>query len=129
MSGALQLDTHAWIWSLLRDDLLSARARAAIVGADAVYVSPICFFEIGQTVRLGKWPEMEALAARLPELLREQGGIVAPLTAEICQLASLAEWPHRDPFDRLLAATCRLMDLPLVTRDPAFREMGIPVVW
>lgn len=56
---AVLLDTHAWVWSLSGDDNLTPRARALITGATSVHVSPITFFEIGQKVRLGKWPEME----------------------------------------------------------------------
>jgi PIN domain nuclease of toxin-antitoxin system len=127
--GPVLLDTHAWAWSLGQDDLLSQPARAALASADAVLVSPISFFEIGQKVRLGKWPEMEPFVPRLAEILREQGGMVAPLTPEICLDASLSEWSHRDPFDRLLAATCRRMEIPLVTRDAVFAGMGVHCIW
>ena len=46
--SAVLLDTHAWVWSFADDDLLSEVAREAIGQAQAVYVSPISFFEIGQ---------------------------------------------------------------------------------
>ena len=118
--AALLLDTHAWAWSFADDTLLSPAARAAILAADAVYVSPISFFEIGQKVRLGKWPGMAPFAARLPDVLREQGGVVAPFTPEICLGASLRDWEHRDPFDRLIAATSESLSIPLVSRDPVF---------
>ena len=49
---AVLLDTHAWVWSFADDSLLSPAARQAITAADAVHVSPISFFEIGQKVRL-----------------------------------------------------------------------------
>ena len=77
--ASVLLDTHAWAWSFAAPSLISPAARAAIVAADAVYVSPISFFEIGQKVRLGKWPEIAEAAPRLAELLREQRGVVAPL--------------------------------------------------
>jgi PIN domain nuclease of toxin-antitoxin system len=99
VTGVL-LDTHAWVWSLTDPGRLSAGARRAIERADAVMVSPISFFEIAQKVH--------------------RGGIAAPLTPEICLRAALAEWDHRDPFDRLLAATAEVLAVPLVTRDPAF---------
>jgi PIN domain nuclease of toxin-antitoxin system len=34
------------------------------------------------------------------------------------------ELAGRDPFDRLLAATCESLDVPLVTRDPVFAGLG-----
>jgi PIN domain nuclease of toxin-antitoxin system len=37
--------------------------------------------------------------------------------------------PHRDPFDRILIAQSRMEELPIVTRDPVFREYGVSVIW
>lgn len=109
-------------------DLLSERARAAIT-AGPVLVSPVSLFEIGQKVRIGKWPEMAPMVSDLPELVHAQGGLLAPLTAQICLEAGLADWPNRDPFDRLLGATARVMGVPLVSRDAVFAEAGVACVW
>ena len=114
------LDTHAWAWSLAGDDRLSPRALAAIQDADAVFVSPITFFEIAQKVRLGKWPEMVAFIGRLPSLLQLQGGVVAAFGPQTCLDAGMMDWAHRDPFDRLLAATARQGNHLLVSADAAF---------
>ena len=69
--------------------------------------------------------------AGLPELLREGGGVAAPLTPETCLRAGLADWDHRDPFDRLLAATAETLAVPLVTRgDTVFSgRRSLAVVW
>ena len=127
---AVLLDTHAWVWSFADEAQLSPNARQAILEADAVHVSPITFFEIGQKVRHGKWPEMAPHAARLPEILRDQGGFAAPFTPEICLQASLRDWAHRDPFDRLIAATAEIRNLTLISKDPAFAGLDtITVRW
>jgi len=129
VTGVL-LDTHAWVWTLTDEGKLSRPAREAIEGADAVLVSPISFLEIAQKVRIGRWPELADLCAGLPALLREGGGVAAPLTPEICVRAGLVDWDHRDPFDRLLAATAEILAVPLVTRDPAFAgRRSLAVVW
>ncbi|PPQ39779.1 type II toxin-antitoxin system VapC family toxin [Rhodopila globiformis] len=114
------LDTHTWAWSLSGDAQLSKPALAAISAADTVLVSPISFFEIAQKVRLGKWPDMAPFAGRLPALLDEQGGSVAGFDPSICIAAGMMAWTHRDPFDRLLAATAMRYNLPLVSADTAF---------
>lgn len=122
--SAVLLDTHAWAWSLSGSARLSARARDAMAGASAVLVSPITFFEIAQKVRLGKWPEMIPFVHQLPALLAEQGGQTAALDGEVCLLAGLSPWPHRDPFDRLLAATALRHTLPIVSADTVFDGMA-----
>lgn len=128
--SAVLLDTHAWVWSFAGQARLSQTAREAMLSAEAVLVSPISFFEIGQKVRIGKWPEMAGRVGELPGVLDEQGGQQAPLTAAICLEASLWDWPHRDPFDRLIAATARHMRIALVSRDAVFEGVeGLRVIW
>lgn len=125
---AILLDTHVWAWSLTGDRRLTARALASVVDADDVFVSPISFFEIAQKVRLGKWPEMEGFIDQLPGLLRKQGGVIAEFGPAICLEAGLLNWIHRDPFDRLIAATARCGALPLISADPVFDEV-VTRVW
>ena len=124
------LDTHTWVWSFGADDLLSDRARSAVSTADVVYLSPISFFEIGQKVCNGRWPEMDAHVEGLPDILRTQGGVLAPFSPEICLKASLMDWQHRDPFDRLILATAEIMQVPLVSKDRALQERhSAHVIW
>jgi len=127
--NTLLLDTHAWAWSLTGDDRLSAKAVALIEKAETVLVSPISLFEIGQKVRLGKWPEMEPFIERLSDLLQEQGGITAALTPDICLSAAMMDWQHRDPFDRLLAATAMHNGIPIISADVVFDELGGNELW
>ena len=126
------LDTHTWVWTLTDDPRLSAPARAAITTASTVRVSPITFFEIGQKVRIGKWPEMAPHLPTLIQQLNDQGGHPAPFTNDVALLSSTLDWPHRDPFDRILAATAMLSGIPLITTDPAFASLQDPrltIVW
>lgn len=76
----------------------------AMTEADCVVVSAISFYEIGQKVRLGKWPEMAPFLPRLIDLAGEQGAQLLALSAEASLLASTLAWDHRDPFDRLIGA-------------------------
>ena len=114
------LDTHAWAWSLSDPSLLSEIARARIKSASTVLVSPISFYEIAQKVRLGKWPQMAPLVDSLPKLLSDQGGKIARLEPEIALRAGLMDWAHRDPFDRVLAATALYFKLSIVSADLVF---------
>lgn len=128
--NAVLLDTHAWVWSLISDERLSTAASTAIAEADSVMVSPISFFEIAQKVRIGKWPEMEPYAAALPALLEEQGGRVATFTPDIALRSGLMFWEHRDPFDRILAATAIQGAIPIVSIDEVFDTLpGVARIW
>jgi PIN domain nuclease of toxin-antitoxin system len=121
--SAVLLDTHVFVWGQLAPDRLTAGAKNAIEEADAVWVSAISFFEIAQKARLGKWPQVVGVANSLPALHETQGGRIAPLDAEICVSAGSLSWPHRDPFDRLIAATALRRRISLVSADAAFDDV------
>ncbi|MFN3538318.1 MAG: type II toxin-antitoxin system VapC family toxin [Brevundimonas sp.] len=127
--SAVLLDTHTWIWSLFQSAELSQPARAAIETAQVIYVAPCSFHEITQKHRSGKWPEVGAIVGRLPQLLRAQGGVVAPYTAEMAILSGGMDWAHRDPFDRMIAATAIELCCVLVSRDTAFDTLDTYLGW
>lgn len=127
MTGIL-LDTHAWAWSLSDGSKLSKQAKAAIKRAALVLVSPVSVFEIAQKVRLGKWPQMQALVGRLDQVIEEQGAFAADMSPEICLAAGMLDWAHRDPFDRLILSTALMMNVPLVSADPVF-DGRVERVW
>jgi PIN domain nuclease of toxin-antitoxin system len=114
------LDTHVWAWSLTNDRRITDRALGELAKAQTILVSAISFFEIAQKVRLGKWPEMAPYVDRLSDLLERQRGIATALEAADSLLAGTMEWPHRDPFDRLLAASALRRGIAIVSADPAF---------
>lgn len=126
---AVLLDTHTFIWSLFLSSELSATARGMIEAADAAYVAPISFYEITQKHRLGKWPELDPVIDQLLPLWRAQGTEIAPYTAEIAFLAGAMQWSHRDPFDRMIAATAIALGCPLISKDAAFDGLGSVPEW
>ena len=123
------LDTHAWAWSLTGDARLSAAATTAMQQASTVFISAISLFEIGQKVRLGKWPEMEPFLDQLITLANVQGGRLIDLSSEACLTASTLAWPHRDPFDRLIGATAITKGLALISADTAFDTLSEQPKW
>lgn len=114
------LDTHVWAWDLKLDKQLPQHVLQTIDSAESVNVTVISIYEIAQKVRLGKWPQMAPHADRLREALAEQGYLPVNLTSDISQLAGLLDWDHRDPFDRMIAATSIVLRLPLISADEAF---------
>jgi len=123
------LDTHAWAWSMTADIRLSAAATVAMEQAETVSISAISLFEIGQKVRLGKWPEMRPFLSRLIVLADRQGGRLVELSAEASLLAATLEWTHRDPFDRIIGATAITRGLTLISADTAFDALAAEPKW
>lgn len=130
MTGGILLDTHVWAWSMSNSARLSRPAHLAIAEAELRAVSPVSVFEIAQKVRLGKWQEMEALVPTLVAAVAEQSAFWADVTPDIAHLAGMLDWPHRDPFDRLIAATALVNGWVLVSADTSFDTLtGLRRIW
>ena len=124
--SAVLLDAHAWIWSLMDPARLREGVKAVILQADSVHVSPISVYEVVRRARLGKWPE---IVPHLDTLVAEGQTVSAPLTRASAARAGTLEWPHRDPFDRLIAATALELSYPLVSKDIAFDALNGTAGW
>lgn len=73
---------------------------------------------------------MERLVPHLATSVVEQGGVWADLTPEISLLAGTLDWPHRNPFDRMLAATALVNGWVLISADMVFDSLiGLRRVW
>ena len=64
-----------------------------------------------------------------PEQLRRQA--IGSLPVEHAHAFRVAKLPHhhRDPFDRLLVAQAQVERIPILSRDPALREVDVEVIW
>jgi PIN domain nuclease of toxin-antitoxin system len=116
----LLLDTHAILW-LDNGDPLSAAAREAIraaAPAGGVLVSPVSAWEIGLLVSKGRLTLDLPPLAWFRRFLGVAGVRLTPFTVEIAAGCSCLPGPfHGDPADRMLVATAREREVPLMTRD------------
>ena len=126
----LLLDTHAVYWSLFEEKRLSARAVAAIRDKNnEIHVSLTNAWEMAIKVGLGKWPEAAGLINGFEREISTPGFRLLPITHPHVRMAGLMQSPHRDPFDRLLAAQEQIEGLTLVTADAKLASLGAPVLW
>jgi PIN domain nuclease of toxin-antitoxin system len=126
----LLLDTHALIWWLAGDPLLSANAKAAVLDpANEVFVSAASAWEIATKFLIGKLPHAGALAGNVRDALANQGFLELPITVQHGQAAGNLPGPHRDPFDRMLIAQTTLADLVLLSNEAVFDRYGIRRLW
>ncbi len=114
---------------LTDDPRLPRNARERIGEADRVVLSVISLCEIGQKVRMGKWPDMLPFAPGLLERVDADGVDLMPLSPSTALAAALLEWDHRDPFDRIIAVVARQEELLLISADAAFDSLGIERFW
>lgn len=123
------LDTHVLIWWLTDSTRLSPAQREVIASAGAaspLLVSDISLWEIAMLHSLGRirlsLPLREWLEAAVAPPLVQRHGISPAIAAE---LASLPESFHRDPADRILVATARVLGATLLTRDRRIVEAAL----
>jgi PIN domain nuclease of toxin-antitoxin system len=124
------LDSHALFWYIDGSSRLSRVALEAIEATDGVVcVSAVTAWEIANKFRHGKWPAAQALANDLAGIMSFHGFEQIPLSLEHARHAGLLESPHRDPFDRMLAAQAEIEGISLVTADPVFHQFNVKTLW
>jgi PIN domain nuclease of toxin-antitoxin system len=128
VSGFL-LDTHYWLWLQMgnaqrldgkgRRELLEMQKRGAL------YLSAVSVWEVARLVA-DHYVDLSAPVDQfVDEALRDGGLQLIPLSTRVLiESTRLPGDLHRDPSDRLLAATAREHSLTLVTRDKELLRYG-----
>ena len=126
----LLLDTHALLWWWSEPSRLSRQARKFVASRqNDIWVSTATGWEVLTKQRIGKLPSIGGLAANLFQEIREEGFQPLSITFAHACLAGSFTQPHRDPFDRVLAAQSLLENLRLVSADTVFDQFGIQRLW
>jgi PIN domain nuclease of toxin-antitoxin system len=124
------VDTHALLWWLFDDRRLSGRARQVMEdGANEILVSSASGWEIMTKYRLGKLPHAGEAVRDLRGAVQRAGFEPLPISLEHAIEAGRLASPHRDPFDRMLAAQSRLERIPLITDDKGFASLVVSTLW
>ena len=128
------LDTHVWIWWLLRDSPLRAKERAALdlaaAAAGSILLPAICQWEL-QMLHAKKRVDLPIpFAAWLRRATSPDVLTVVPLDAEaVISVDALPATFRGDPADRMIVATARTLDLPLATHDDVIRKSRLVKIW
>jgi len=127
------LDTHTFIWATQETEVfrLGDLAREVIEDPESdLYVSSVSIFEIANKNRKGKLPEYQDLAENYLESLYGLEAHELPLDWEQANLAGSLDWPHGDPFDRMLAAQAQTEGMTLITCDKVFDDApNVDILW
>jgi len=114
----LLLDTHVFLWLNTEPERLGEHLPLVEDRNTELLLSAASSWEIAIKHRLGRLPLPEPPQRYVPTRMRAVGAqglaIEHPHALAVAQLEPL----HRDPFDRLLVAQARLLDVPILTADP-----------
>jgi PIN domain nuclease of toxin-antitoxin system len=122
------LDTCGLVWLAMGGGQLSSSALSAIASAPVVHVSAITAFEIGLKYAAGqldlpcdpeKWYQDVLAHHRVDEV---------PVDGRIALAATKLPRIHKDPCDRMIIATAKLLGLRVVTADERFRDYGVEIL-
>ncbi|MGQ9628298.1 MAG: type II toxin-antitoxin system VapC family toxin [Anaerolineae bacterium] len=128
-------DTHPLLWYLSRDRRLSRRVRTIFEKADAgqvcILVPTIVLIE---AVLLGDGHRLsDSLVQKVLELSEEEGVNyrLVPLDGDVvCAFREFGPAAIPEMPDRIIAATARSLNAPLLTIDPALSASGlVEVLW
>ena len=124
------VDTHALLWWLFNDSKLSPTARGIIADpAHTIYVSSASAWEISTKHRLGKLPAARTLVQDIAGWVSKARFEQLAITIAHAQRAGSFAQPHRDPFDRMLAAQSMIEDVPLLSCDEVLSDFGVKRIW
>lgn len=124
------LDTCAVIWAALAPSSLGSHARRSIADpSNVVMVSAASAWEIATKVRLGRLPGAEDLERTYLDVMDDAGYTLLAIDTEAALRAGRLASAHRDPFDRIIAAQALALDIPVVSPDTAFDQLGVRRLW
>lgn len=121
------LDTHIWVWWLTgaKGKLTPAKLKKLdqLSESEELIISAISLWEVANLHSLGRINFSIPLCEWLKKASDLRVVRVQPLCPEIAaEVATLPDWLHRDPADRLIIATARTLGIPLTTHDSKLIE-------
>ena len=129
-SGPYLLDSYVLLWWWFDPDRLSQQVRSLLLDpSNTVLVSAASVWELSLKHHQGKLPELTAAIADLPGLLQADGFQPLPISIAHGLRAGGYSQPHRDPFDRMLAAQAQLEGLVLMTADAQLSNFPCQILW
>ena len=126
-------DTHALVFHAAGGGRLGARASSFFERCerrDAIlYVPAVVMWECSLLARVSRINLRRTVRAFFDDLFSNPSYQPLDMTPEQIYLADELRF-NRDPFDALICAAARTMELPLITRDGDIRGAGVvKVIW
>ena len=131
--AAAVTDTHALVFHAAGGRGLSTRAAALFARCERqetiVYVPSVVIWECSLLARVARINLRRSVRAFFEDLFSNPAYQPLDVTPEQAYLADELRF-NRDPFDALICAAARVVNLPLVTRDADIRGSGaVKTIW
>ena len=129
------LDTHTFLWYLLKPEKLSQKVFDIINNEDTdIYVSTTSVWEIAIKVQINKLSLGNISVYHIPNVIKQLNfTAINPDIYDYVSFTDLAtKENHRDPFDRMLIHTAIRNNLVVLSCDASFKqyeENGLQLLW
>ena len=129
------LDTHTFLWYLLKPEKLSPKVYDIINDESTdIYVSTTSVWEIAIKVQIKKLSLGNISVYHIPNVIKQLN--FTAINPDIYDYVSFTDLPtkedHRDPFDRMLIHTAIRNNLVVLSCDSSFKqyeENGLQLLW
>jgi PIN domain nuclease of toxin-antitoxin system len=123
------VDTHTFLWALLHDHRLSAKAKQFLRSDEhQLLFSLVSLWEIAIKRKTGKLNTVGSSVAYIREEMNAYGMELLPIRYEHVLQLEMLPAHHSDPFDRLLIAQAIHEGLPILTDDDKFSLYSAKIV-
>ena len=130
--AALVSDTHPLLYHAAGGQRLSTLAKLHFDACEKrealLYIPVAVIWEVSVLIRVGKIDLRRSAESFFRDLFSNPAFQPIDLTPEQVYLAEDLR-PNDDPFDALICAAAKTMELPLLTRDTAIEESELATVW
>ncbi len=129
------IDTHVLVWWLNSPASLSSRIVRCFEdwesGTGEALVCGVSLWELEDKRLRGKLALQVPVRSWLPEIAQIPWMRLLDTTPDIWLEAAGLNWQHRDPADRIIAATGLNHGVPVLTKDRRFHDADSPVkaIW
>lgn len=121
MSDACVLDTYPWLHTIEQTGKIPRRAQRLIDHGVTLHVPTMCMWEVSMLLARGRiaFRDDRITCERWLAAAGAAPCEITPITPRIaaCCAELDAEGFHGDPADRVVYATARTLDVPLITGD------------
>jgi len=128
---SILLDTHVWIWlSLKKHKSFSTKAIKVLKSTDQKWIAAISCWELAKLVEKNRISFSIPTITWIRRSLNQYNIKVADLSPEIAVESTILRGFHKDPADQIIAATSRILGMPLVTSDKQILDFSeVDTIW